>query len=144
VVQSSYIGVNEFLSLLAIIVSESLKNINKSDIFSQQHVTMVIYGLRGMMSNSAELCALITVLTSKIKFCTEPYNTQAVGNTLYGMQGMSSGIVEVRAMLSALIPKVESCRGLLDRQAIGNAVYGMQEMISDCAGSKSYALSVSA
>jgi hypothetical protein len=123
-------GAKDFLTLMTKMVTKSMidESLNDSEdqTFSSQGVSMILFGLRSMSSNSIEVCELLNALIPKVQSCREELNAQAVGNALYGLHGMSSHHPEVRAIISALAFKVQSCREL-DAQAVGNALNGLKE-----------------
>jgi hypothetical protein len=123
------IGAKDFLILMTKIVNISL-NDSKHGRFTSQGVSMTLFGLRSMSSESLEVRNLLRALKPKVERCSEEFNVQEIGNALNGLKGMSSDHSEVRAILSALVPKVQSCSEL-DAQAIGNALFGMKRMSSD-------------
>jgi hypothetical protein len=80
------------------------KKVRKSKvILGAQAVGNMLYGLKGMKSDSLEVIDLLTELTKLVKTCTEPLNAQEVSMMLNGLQGMSSDCPEVIDLLRELL-----------------------------------------
>jgi hypothetical protein len=60
-----------------------------SDELNSQDISMAFYGLQGMSSDSAEVCAVLSALAIKVRACKH-LDSQAIRNTFYGLQEMSS------------------------------------------------------
>ena len=79
------------------------KKVRKSKvILGAQAVGNMLYGLKGMKSDSLEVRALLTELTQLVQTCIEPLEAKNVGIILYGLKGMKSNCPEVIALLREL------------------------------------------
>ncbi len=87
-------------------------------ILGAQAVGNMLYGLKGMKSDSPEVIDLLTELTQLVKTCTEPLNSQEVSMMLNGLQGMSSDCSEVIDLLRELTQSVKSSEPQTDSSGI--------------------------
>eukprot|EP00596_Hydrurales_sp_CCMP1899_P003255 CAMPEP_0119039814 /NCGR_PEP_ID=MMETSP1177-20130426/9480_1 /TAXON_ID=2985 /ORGANISM="Ochromonas sp, Strain CCMP1899" /LENGTH=79 /DNA_ID=CAMNT_0007004139 /DNA_START=601 /DNA_END=836 /DNA_ORIENTATION=+ len=69
-VRNDNVGVNDLLVLMTTIMNESLKDTGTKSLTSQG-IAMIMYGLRQMGSNSAEVRAMLSVLLPKVESCRE-------------------------------------------------------------------------
>ena len=121
-------GTLEYVLVLADIIRESLKGPMAVEEMLSQGISMMIYSLKSMNSNYAEVRDLLSALTDVISRWHHPINAMEVGNVLYGLQGCYSEHDEVRALLKALGTKIEAGGNDLSAQVVGNSLYGMQNM----------------
>ena len=121
-------GTLEYVLILADIIRESLKGPMAVEEMLSQGISMMIYSLKSMNSNYAEVRDLLSALTDVIGRWHHPINAMEVGNVLYGLQGCYSEHEEVRALLKVLGTKIDAGGNDLSAQVVGNSLYGMQNM----------------
>jgi len=103
---------------------------NSEVILGSLAVGNMLYGLKGMKSDSLEVLYLLTELTKLVKTCTEPLNAQDVSMMLYGLQGMSIDCPDVIGLLRELPQLVMTCKEQLKAREVGMMLYGLQGVLS--------------
>jgi hypothetical protein len=120
-------GIMDIVSVITLMATKSIKNIEIMQKLRRQHISMLLYGLQNMNCREERVRNLLSVVATMILDCSDKFNPQAIGNSFYGLQGMSSNSSEVRDVLSALTIKMLSCKENFSAQQLGNVFYGLVE-----------------
>jgi hypothetical protein len=101
---------------------------------SFQHLSLALYGLKSMSTDSSALRALLDALVQRIDSSEAaedlPVNGQMFANALYGLQGMECHITAVRRLLKHIASKGWSQSVQAGPQAIANSFFGLKNMSS--------------
>jgi hypothetical protein len=107
------------------------------EIFDGQAISNMIYGLKSLTSDDAEVLATLRAIQETISRTINSNNNkqlimtpQGIGSAFIGLQGMSSSHVEVRELLTILTKSIENCNQL-DNQAVANILLGLRSSTSD-------------
>lgn len=89
------------------------------------HIGHIMFGLRYMSSNVAEVRKLLYFLSVVILDCEDAFTAQSLGNMMYGLQSLKNDCAEVNDLLRVFAVKLAACPEVLSPQELGNAMFGL-------------------
>lgn len=107
---------------------------NRRTPLNGQEISMSLYGLRKMTSESQSVRNLLSALSNAIETSNSKLSQQGISNSLNGLQGMSSNHPETLAILNSLTFKISQAHQsgeILNEKSIGSALMGLKSLSSE-------------
>ena len=101
------------------------------ELFSGEHISRCLGGLRNMTSKDGEVQELLSALLTKMQRTECLLTPEDVGVLLHSMRNFSSEDPTVRQLLAITADKIDQMSGVMESQVVGKSLFGMKCMTSE-------------